>query len=142
MTERKRVKYQLPKLQEATMKNEHVFGGRLEHAIKARDIRKLYALAVLIGVDESSISRWRSGRPISTANLIKLCSALDISIDWLVTGYGRMSLLHSNCGDDRCIMIQEADDIDPPNAERIRRFLHKIGDAIVDRSKKSPVELR
>lgn len=67
------------------------FGSRLEWAMKARRIGKMYALASAMGVDESAISRWRRNKPISTANLIKLCAVLKISVDWLLTGVGDMN---------------------------------------------------
>ncbi|MGA2815986.1 MAG: hypothetical protein ABSE67_06760, partial [Xanthobacteraceae bacterium] len=43
---------------------------RLQHALRRRRIRKLYALAVEIGVDQSAISRWRKG----AADLLDECS--------------------------------------------------------------------
>ncbi len=66
------------------------WGERLQQALRRRRIRKLLALAVEIGVDQSAISRWRKGQPISLPNAISLCRALDISLDWLVTGRGAM----------------------------------------------------
>jgi transcriptional regulator with XRE-family HTH domain len=66
------------------------WGVRLQQALRQRGIRKLHALAVEIGVDQSAISRWRKGLPISLANAVSLCRALDISIDWLLTGRGTM----------------------------------------------------
>ena len=66
------------------------WGTRLEQALRRRRIRKLHALAVEIGVDQSAISRWRKGLSISLPNAVSLCLALDISLDWLVTGRGIM----------------------------------------------------
>ncbi|MFY9762674.1 MAG: helix-turn-helix transcriptional regulator [Xanthobacteraceae bacterium] len=66
------------------------WGERLQQALRRRRIRKLHALAVEIGVDQSAISRWRKGQPISLPNAISRCRALDISLDWLVTGRGAM----------------------------------------------------
>ena len=66
------------------------WGRRLQQAFRRRRIRKLHALAAEIGVDQSAISRWRKGQPISLANAVVLCHALDISLDWLVTGQGTM----------------------------------------------------
>lgn len=66
------------------------WGVRLQQALRQRRIRKLHALAVEIGVDQSAISRWRKGLPISLPNAVSLCRALDISIDWLLTGRGTM----------------------------------------------------
>lgn len=66
------------------------WGERLQQALRWRRIRKLHALAVEIGVDQSAISRWLKGQPISLPNAISLCRVLDISLDWLVTGRGAM----------------------------------------------------
>ena len=65
-------------------------GQRLEEALRIRKIKKMYALAIEIGVNESAISRWRRGAPIATENVIKLCRALDISADWLLLARGNM----------------------------------------------------
>lgn len=61
---------------------------RFAHALRLRQVGKLYALAVEIGVDESAISRWKKGRSISLENAAQVCRALDISLDWLVMGRG------------------------------------------------------
>ena len=63
---------------------------RLDQALKARRIHKSYALAVELGVDESAISRWRRGRSISLGNAVRLAEALDVSLDWLLTGRGHI----------------------------------------------------
>jgi hypothetical protein len=59
------------------------WGERLDDALRRRRVPKLYALAVEIGVDESAISRWRKGHPISLPNAVALCR-------WLVLGRGTM----------------------------------------------------
>lgn len=63
---------------------------RLDQALKARRVHKSYALAVELGVDESAISRWRRGRSISLDNAVRLGQALDVSLDWLLTGRGHI----------------------------------------------------
>ena len=73
------------------MEQLDTFGKRLEWAMKVRRIGKMYVLASAMGVDESAISRWRRNKPISTTNLVKLCSVLEISADWLLTGDGEMN---------------------------------------------------
>lgn len=67
------------------------FGRRLREALEQRGIHKLYPLALEIGVDESAISRWRSGHTISLANAVRLAVHLDISLDWLLTGRGHLN---------------------------------------------------
>jgi transcriptional regulator with XRE-family HTH domain len=66
------------------------WGDRLQYALNRRGVRKLYALAVELGVDESALSRWRQGRSITLANAVTLCQTLDISLDWLLLGRGDM----------------------------------------------------
>ena len=65
-------------------------GQRLEEAFRIRNIKKMYVLAIEVGVNESAISRWRKGAPIATDNVIKLCQALDISADWLLLARGNI----------------------------------------------------
>lgn len=64
--------------------------NRLAYALRVRKVRKLQALAVELGVDESALSRWKRGRSISLDNAVGLCRALDASLDWLVTGRGHI----------------------------------------------------
>jgi transcriptional regulator with XRE-family HTH domain len=54
----------------------------------ARGHAKAAGLAAQIGVTESAISRWKSGRPITLANAIALHHALSVSLDWLLCGEG------------------------------------------------------
>ena len=70
--------------------HDHARGLRLEEALRIRRISKMYALSIEIGVNESAISRWRRGAPITTDNLIKLCNILNISADWLLLGRGNI----------------------------------------------------
>ena len=65
-------------------------GMRLQEALRARHTRKLYGLALDLGVDQSAISRWKSGGAISLHHAAILCTHLDISLDWLVLGRGDM----------------------------------------------------
>ena len=65
-------------------------GRRLEEALRIRRIDKMYVLAIEIGVNESAISRWRKGAPITTDNAVKLCQTLDISADWLLLARGNI----------------------------------------------------
>jgi transcriptional regulator with XRE-family HTH domain len=64
------------------------FGRRLREALSRRGVRKLYPLALEIGVDESALSRWRQGQPISLDNAVRLAGRLDVSLDWLLLGRG------------------------------------------------------
>jgi transcriptional regulator with XRE-family HTH domain len=66
--------------------------NRLNQALQKRGIRKMYALAVDLGVDESAISRWRRGGPISLTHVVDLCRYLDVSLDWLLMGRGTLDM--------------------------------------------------
>ena len=65
-------------------------GERVAHAIKARGIGKMLNLALDLGVDESAISRWKKGGPMSLKSAARLARALDVSLDWIVLGRGEM----------------------------------------------------
>ena len=63
-------------------------GSRIGQALKARGVRKQQALATVLNVHESAITRWKNGEAMSLENAIALCAALDISADWLLLGRG------------------------------------------------------
>lgn len=65
-------------------------GLRIQLAMQARTFTKLSALAAAVGVTESAISRWCHDGPMTTDNVVSLCAILDVSIDWLLLGYGPM----------------------------------------------------
>ena len=65
-------------------------GERLTFALEQRRVRKLYALAVEIGVDESALSRWKKDGAISLPSAARLSHALDVSLDWLILGRGHI----------------------------------------------------
>lgn len=69
---------------------ENSMGERLEQVLRARKVRKVYPLALELGVNESCISRWRRDGAISTDNAVRLCRILDVSLDWLLCGRGQM----------------------------------------------------
>jgi len=71
-------------------------GERLTFALEQRGVRKLYALAVEIGVDESALSRWKKDGAISLPSAARLSQALDISLDWLVLGRGHIDAHRSS----------------------------------------------
>jgi transcriptional regulator with XRE-family HTH domain len=61
---------------------------RLQQALDRRGRRKRYALAIEIGVNPSSMTRWLQGEPISIEHAMRLCEVLEISLDWLLLGRG------------------------------------------------------
>lgn len=75
------------------------WGQRLDSALRAQGQPKLASVATEIGVDESAISRWKQGRSISLENAIRLCTALDLSMDWLFLGRGQMTSQGLNGGE-------------------------------------------
>ena len=76
-------------------------GSRIGQALKARGVRKQQALATVLNVHESAITRWKNGAAMSLENAIALCAALDISADWLLLGRGTIeahkSRTHAPC---------------------------------------------
>ena len=65
-------------------------GTRLIEAMKIRGMQKQHALAYTLGVNESTVTRWKNNGAMSLDSAVALCEALDISIDWFLTGYGFM----------------------------------------------------
>lgn len=64
------------------------WGNRLQQAISSRNINKSIALAAEMGVDESTVSRWKNGGSISLGKAIRLCDVLNVSMDWLFADRG------------------------------------------------------
>ncbi|WP_296516902.1 helix-turn-helix transcriptional regulator [Rhodopseudomonas sp.] len=56
--------------------------------MKLRGMAKQHALAFAMGVNESTITRWKNNGPMSVDHVIRLCKALDISLDWFLNGVG------------------------------------------------------
>ncbi|MFC0242942.1 helix-turn-helix domain-containing protein [Rhodopseudomonas telluris] len=63
-------------------------GERMVQAMRLRGMTKQHALAFAIGVNESTITRWKNNAPMSVEHVVLLCRALDISLDWFLTGEG------------------------------------------------------
>ena len=103
----------------------------MELALKLRRVGKLYALAVEIGVDESAISRWRKGGQIAMRNAVELSAALDVSLDWLITGRGDLDAHHGVRFSAAAALL---DELTPAEAERVRRLLLRLADALAIRA--------
>jgi plasmid maintenance system antidote protein VapI len=58
--------------------------------MKRRGLHKQHALAHSLGVNESTITRWKNDGPMSLESAAKLCRVLDMSMDWFVYGTGAM----------------------------------------------------
>ena len=65
-------------------------GARLIEAMKLRGMHKQHALAYTLGVNESTVTRWKNNGPMSLDSAVALCAALNVSLDWFVVGYGHM----------------------------------------------------
>lgn len=66
------------------------FPERLREALASQGRGKRYALAMAVGVNPSSVTRWLNGGPISVESLIAVCEVLQVSMDWLVLGRGEL----------------------------------------------------
>ena len=86
----------------------NALGERLQFALGVRGLRKQMAFAVELGVNESTVSRWQRGYGLSVANVVRVCEALDISIDWLLTGRGSMQLDRSGASGPSDRRLQDA----------------------------------
>lgn len=85
------------------------FGCRLAEAMHLRDDYKASALACLLEVNESTISRWKQGQAITVPNAIALCEALDISMDWLLRGIGPITSLPPEATSERATLPRISD---------------------------------
>lgn len=65
-------------------------GERLQQAIRWRNHAKMLGLAHDLEVDESAISRWKRGGPMSLDHACRICVVLDVSMDWLILGRGEI----------------------------------------------------
>lgn len=65
-------------------------GSRLVEAMKKRGLQKQHALAYSLGVNESTITRWKNDGPMSLVSVVELCRILDMSMDWFILGSGNM----------------------------------------------------
>lgn len=66
--------------------NDAARGARLSAAMVASGLTYNCQLCYDLGVTESSLSRWRSGGPMSASMAVGLAQLLDVSLDWLITG--------------------------------------------------------
>jgi transcriptional regulator with XRE-family HTH domain len=65
-------------------------GERLVEAMRVRGMHKQHALAHVLGVNESTVTRWKNDGAMSLESAIALCQALDVSLDWFLLGNGTM----------------------------------------------------
>ena len=98
--------------------------NRIHYALHYAQVRKLSALALEIGVDESAISRWKKTGNISINNASSLCKILDISLDWVILGRGDIQQ-HKQfiVTESEREMIYELRKLEPESTAHIIRFL-------------------
>ncbi|MHB8883535.1 MAG: helix-turn-helix domain-containing protein [Methylovirgula sp.] len=82
-------------------------GARLIEAMRLRGMQKQHALAHTLGVNESTVTRWKNNGPMSLDRAIALCDLLDISLDWFLAGYGSMERHIKNDLHDHADMTAE-----------------------------------
>lgn len=61
-------------------------GRRISAAMEKRGLKYNCQLCYDIGVSESTLSRWRAGRPLSLSHAVALSYGLGISLDYLLIG--------------------------------------------------------
>lgn len=71
-------------------------GRRLRDAMVAQGFSKQHAFAVLLQVNESTVTRWLADGPMSLASAAEICRTLDLSLDWLILGRGEMRAHHAD----------------------------------------------
>lgn len=74
-------------------------GIRLVEAMQSRGYAKQHALAYALGVNESTITRWKNDGPMTLENAVTLCRQLDISIDWFLNGTGSRDAQNGSAAD-------------------------------------------
>jgi len=102
-------------------------GERLKEAIRRRQHRKMLVLAQDLAVDESAISRWKSGGAMSLDHASKVCTVLDISMDWLLLGRGEMEGHKSvHVSDEERTLITDVRVLPPSKAREFRAILRSL----------------
>lgn len=106
------------------------FARRLDVALRARHVGKMYALAVALGIDESALSRWRRGKSMSIDNLLRLTRHLNVSVDWLLTGAGSMDGPERDPASSwQCEMIADLATLDPETRGCLGDLTRNLADA-------------
>lgn len=105
---------------------ENARGGRLVEAMRTRGLYKLSVLAALLGVTESAVSRWRHNGKMTVENVTSLCVALDISIDWFLTGRGHMDMHKTAESSTPSLIATLAEGLRPHVREQLEGLLHAV----------------
>lgn len=105
---------------------DNVRGNRLGEAMHARGVYKLSVLAALLGVTESAVSRWRHSGAMTVENVTSMCIALDISVDWFLTGRGHMDMHKAAASNASSLIAALAEKLRPHVREQLEGLLHAV----------------
>jgi plasmid maintenance system antidote protein VapI len=94
-------------------------GERMMEAMQARGQTKQHALAHALGVNESTITRWKNDGPMSVDSAVLLCRELDISLDWVLNGTGAMDAHEAAMSDRSKLLLVAFVDSMLPEQRRI-----------------------
>lgn len=72
------------------MSHDRLRGERIRRAMRERNFGKTHALAAEMNVSVATVSRWQNGGHISLQSVSELAEKLDVSLDWLLLGRGRI----------------------------------------------------
>lgn len=102
--------------------------SRLREALRRRGVKKLYALALDLKVDQSTISRWTTDGGMSLDHASALCNQLDISLDWLVFGCGGMDADPIGRGEESALLAGSIQSLDPDLVASIKVIVQALLD--------------
>jgi DNA-binding Xre family transcriptional regulator len=105
----------------------NTWNERLKIARTARGMKK-NRLAALVQVSTASTSDWENGvvKNLEAQNLLRICSALEISADWLINGRGKMEIYghdHANTETGPCIKHRSFHGCRPENGPKYTTIL-------------------
>lgn len=107
--------------------NDPLRGLRLSAAMTARGLKHNCQICYDLGVTESSLSRWRSGGPLSISMAVNLARLLGVSVDWLVTGSEAVSDLQNCMGREHQEIVMLFSALSPSD----RELLLKLSEALL-----------
>lgn len=100
-------------------------GRRVSEAMLKRDLQYNCQLCYDLGVSESSLSRWRSGHPLTTLNAINLCLYLNISIEWLLFGRTNTSCA-TNTSASNCFVAKNLPRLDQAGLHETKALIQRL----------------
>lgn len=105
------------------LKNKAEITARLNQAMRTRKIKQV-DLVRLTGIPSSNINRYCLGIYLpKTGNLMKICSVLHISPDWLIDGVGEMDELNPELLDARRELINKVSTLSLEQCQKALNFI-------------------